>query len=207
MDISSPLESENLFSYVQVRSLFDLFADPLGKNLNNPTATEVVLNLCRLSAAELALLPRSFLPTPIETQRSIEISPREALSALAKTDTSLFFRCRAAEVLPTREKAKLSVSDFVLFTGDGDKIAQYWEKHDIKLVENVPYEEMLKDLESRYQQANLTKLPFPLSLLNVWGNKILRMQLLLLRAKLDICIGTEDGAIRQHIEHSKTFLS
>jgi hypothetical protein len=205
MDISVALENEKLFSYIQVRSIFDsVFSDHLRQSLNSEKI-ELVVNLCRLSAAELALLDRSIMPIPIPVEKPpIEILPRHAFFAFAKTDTSIFDRCRAADVLPTREG--LSVTDFVLFTGDGDKVYEYWQRNGIRLVEDANYRDMLTALAGKYQQAKLSSLPGILNRLDASANKTLHWQMLLLRAKLDICIGSDAGMIEQHLRDSKSLL-
>jgi hypothetical protein len=205
MDISAALEQEKLFSYVQVRPIFDgMFFKHLSQSIS-PSKSEIVLNLCRLSAAEIALLERSILPTPISPdQPTIEILPRQAFFALAKTDTSVFLQCRAADVLPTTNGLK--VADFVLFTGDGDKVQEYWDKHGVSLIENDNFRDMLFGLEGRYKQANLSSLPTFLSRLDASATKVLHWQMLLLRAKLDICIGSNSTVVERNLKDSKTLL-
>jgi hypothetical protein len=98
------------------------------------------------------------------------------------------------------------VTDFVLFTGDGDKVYDYWQRDGIRLVENGNYRDMLRGLEGKYQQAKLSGLPGILNRLDASANKTLHWQMLLLRAKLDICIGSDAGMIEQHLRDSKSLL-
>ncbi len=212
MDISQLLQTEHLFAYDQVRPMFDFFSKhgPLSSLGNDKK--ELVLNLCRLSAAELALLDRSILPTPLiallppPARTPIEILPRHAFFAIAKTDTTAFDHCLAATTLPRESGEGLSVTQFVLFTGDGDKIATHWVKYGKSLVDNDAYEIMLRDLQQRYAGPSLTKLPYPFRLLDASSSGILQWQLLLIRAKLDVCINSDDSTMRRHLTHSTSFL-
>jgi len=118
-----------------------------------PEKGQLVLNLCWLSAAEFALLERSLLPLPVIAKYPIEVSPRHMLFALAKTDTTVFYPCRASQILPASQNVQLKLSDFVLFTGDGDKIRQYWEADGRRLLENNKYEQMLDGLSAEYKKG------------------------------------------------------
>jgi hypothetical protein len=212
VDISKLLQAEQLFAYDQVWGMFEFFSTvkPLSSLTNDKQ--ELVLNLCRLSAAELALLDRSILPRPFiallspPARTPVEILPRHAFFAIAKTDTSVFDACLAATTLPRESGEGLSVTHFVLFTGDGDKIATYWQKYGTRLVENDPYEDMLQDLKQRYANPSLGNLRYPFNLLDAASSRILQWQLLLIRAKLDVCINSGDSTMQQHLRHSTNFL-
>ena len=202
MDISVALEEERLFSYGEVRSLFD---ENFPEHLRGlpQEKVDVILNLCRLSAAEFALLEHSQRPMT-GARVYIDVRLSHAFFALAKTDTSLFGGgCIAA--LPTENREQLQHTFFVMFTGDGDKTRSYWDEYGVSLVRDENYAAMLTDLADRYRRADLAAIP-KLAALDAAATGALHWQLLLLRAKLDICVGSSDADIRSHLIHSKSLL-
>jgi hypothetical protein len=205
MDISLALEEELLFSYdSSAHSFFDsVFSEHL-RGMSK-TKADVVLNLCRLSAAEFALLERSRRPMRVAPE-PVDVRFSHAFFALAKTDSTIFSgSCIAARVLPTQNRDQLQHTFFVLFTGDGDKTRGYWDEYGTSLVEDKNYVEMLTDLADKYRQADLAAIP-ELAALDAAATGALHWQLLLLRAKLDICVGSSDEDIRSHLIHSKSLL-
>lgn len=197
MDISILLETTELFAFEMSRIVFEDYKVQRSEYLLDKT--EFILNLCYISAAELALLRNNvkYQLNIISESYPIEITSEDALVSIAKTDTSLFQRCRAATHLPDAQRTR--ITDFLLFTGDSDKLEELWKKYSVRLVNDDEYGDMLNTLSAHYRIANPSNWIRPL---NIVSNGVLFVQALLWRLKLDICIGSNNEAIMNHIRDS-----
>jgi hypothetical protein len=198
MDLSKILEHKNLFSFRLTRPILDAHQfDMVKKGISEITAN-FIINLCRLSTAEFKLL--EYIGQKVNLLHPlviIETFPFHAICALAKTDTTIFSPCEIQDRLTREGTLKdLSFRDFLLFSGDIDKILTIWgmvkpQDFSQMLLQNP--REVVDGMAKKYNEGYWMGG-------NIVETGVLYLQGLIWLLKLDLCLGKKEDIVIQDLD-------